>query len=93
MIIWAGKSCSRSLVRVYMVEIGQVFYGGVSFIIIWYCVERYSDFLERVSLDVILGYDGMVFLGMMVWYYVSWNVLKRPTQPRSYSYHQLLTQT
>ena len=61
MIIWAGKSCSRSLVRFYMVEMGQVFYGWVSFIIIiWYCVERYSDFLERVSLDVILGYDGMV---------------------------------
>ena len=66
----------------YIVEKGQVFF------IVWYCVVKRSEIGY-----VILGYDSMVFLGMMVWYYVSWNVLKRPTQPRSYSYHQLLTWT
>ena len=55
---------------------------------LWYVVYSWV----RLHGITIAWYD-VVFLGMIVWYYLSWNVLKRPPKPRSYSYHQLLTQT
>ena len=56
---------------------------------VWYNVVYSWVRLHGIT---IAWYD-VVFLGMIVWYYLSWNVLKRPPKPRSYSYHQLLTQT
>ena len=78
-------------------EIIKVFFNNVLKNTLWYQGALVSlggfDVKDYGRVCISLAWYDVVFLGMIVWYYLSWNVLKRPPKPRSYSYHQLLTQT